>query len=128
MIRRNLFRSVQTITTILCMAAAFLVAPRVGADELPKEALLPLSMATKTVQAALEACKKDGYRVSVSVVDRAGVLRAMGRAGGVDHKSANFAGAEGDEPGNSDSRRRVADRDQWRRGGRYWCRWCTRHT
>jgi len=82
MIRRNLFRSVQTITTILCMAAAFLVAPRVGADELPKESLLPLSMATKAVQAALEACKKDGYRVSVSVVDRAGVLRAMGRADG----------------------------------------------
>jgi uncharacterized protein GlcG (DUF336 family) len=30
----------------------------------------------------LEACKKDGYRVSVSVVDRAGVLRAMGRGDG----------------------------------------------
>jgi len=30
----------------------------------------------------LEACKKDGYRVSASVVDRAGVLRAMERADG----------------------------------------------
>lgn len=39
-------------------------------------------MATKAVQTALEACKKDGYRVSVSIVDRAGVLRAMGRADG----------------------------------------------
>jgi uncharacterized protein GlcG (DUF336 family) len=39
-------------------------------------------MATKALHAALEACKKDGYRVSVSVVDRAGVLRAMGRADG----------------------------------------------
>jgi len=64
------------------MAAAFLFAPRAGADELPKEVLLPLSMATKAVQTALEACKKDGYRVSVSIVDRAGVLRAMGRADG----------------------------------------------
>ena len=82
MIRRKPFRSVQTITTILCMAAAFVVAPRAGADELLKESLLPLSMATKAVQAALEACKKDGYRVSVSIVDRAGVLRAMGRADG----------------------------------------------
>src|SRR6478609_3790408 len=83
MIRRNLFRSVQTTTTIiLCMAAALLVAPRAGADELLKESLLPLSMATKAVQTALEACKKDAYRVSVSVVDRAGVLRAMGRADG----------------------------------------------
>jgi uncharacterized protein GlcG (DUF336 family) len=52
------------------------------ADDLPREAVLPLGMANKAVQAALEACKKDGYRVSVSVVDRAGVLRAMGRADG----------------------------------------------
>jgi uncharacterized protein GlcG (DUF336 family) len=55
---------------------------RVLADELPKESVLPLWMADKAVHAALEACKKDGYRVSVSVVDRAGVLRAMGRGDG----------------------------------------------
>jgi uncharacterized protein GlcG (DUF336 family) len=39
-------------------------------------------MAGKAIQASLDACKKDGYRVSVSVVDRAGVLRAMTRADG----------------------------------------------
>jgi uncharacterized protein GlcG (DUF336 family) len=39
-------------------------------------------MANKALQAAIEACRKDGYRVSASVVDRAGVLRAMGRADG----------------------------------------------
>ena len=53
-----------------------------GADELPKESVLPFGMANKAVNAALESCRKDGYRVSVSVVDRAGVLRAMGRADG----------------------------------------------
>lgn len=52
------------------------------ADELSKEPVLPLGVANKAIQTALEACKKDGYRVSVSVVDRAGVLRAMGRADG----------------------------------------------
>ncbi|HRI37714.1 MAG TPA: heme-binding protein [Nitrospira sp.] len=52
------------------------------ADELPKESVLPLGIANKAIQAALDACKKDGYRVSVSVVDRDGVLRAMGRADG----------------------------------------------
>ena len=51
-------------------------------DDLPKESVLPLSMASKAVQAAIEACKKDGYRVSVSIVDRAGVLRTMARADG----------------------------------------------
>lgn len=54
----------------------------VAAEELPKESVLPLSLAGKAVQAAIEACKKDGYKVSASVVDRAGVLRSMGRADG----------------------------------------------
>lgn len=66
----------------LCMAATLSFGPRALADELPKESVLPLSMATKAMQAAIEACKKDGYRVSASIVDRAGVLRAMGRADG----------------------------------------------
>ena len=52
------------------------------ADDLPKESVLPLGIANKAIQAALDVCKKDGYRVSVSVVDRDGVLRAMGRADG----------------------------------------------
>ena len=51
-----------------------------SAEELTKESVLPLSTANKAILAAIEACRKDGYRVSVSVVDRAGVLRAMGRA------------------------------------------------
>ena len=51
-------------------------------DELIKEGVLPWAMADKAVHAALEACKKDGYRVSVSVVDRAGQLRVLGRADG----------------------------------------------
>jgi len=53
-----------------------------ASDELPKEAVLPIGMASKAIQASLDACKKDGYRVSVSVVDRAGMLRGMARADG----------------------------------------------
>lgn len=67
------------ITTALVMLIPYTVP---ASDELPKESVLPLSLAGKAVQASLDACKKDGYRVSVSVVDRAGVLRAMVRADG----------------------------------------------
>jgi uncharacterized protein GlcG (DUF336 family) len=81
MIRRKPFDIAQASLAI-CMATVLLCTFRAWADELPKESVLPLSMATKAVQAAMEACKKDGYRVSVSIVDRAGVLRAMGRADG----------------------------------------------
>lgn len=69
--------------TTLCVFAGIGGAPSVyAAEELPKESVLPLSMASKAIQAAMEACKKDGYRVSVSIVDRAGVLRTMARADG----------------------------------------------
>jgi uncharacterized protein GlcG (DUF336 family) len=56
--------------------------PVLASDDLPKESVLPLSLAGKATQASLDACNKDGYRVSVSIVDRAGVLRAMVRADG----------------------------------------------
>ena len=69
--------------TTLCVFAGIGGASSVyAAEELPKESVLPVSMASKAIQAALEACKKDGYRVSVSIVDRAGVLRTMARADG----------------------------------------------
>jgi len=52
------------------------------AEDLPREATLPLSLASKAVAAAVEKCKQDGYRVSASVVDRAGVLKVLMREDG----------------------------------------------
>ena len=61
----------------------FLLPPLVGAaEELPREATLPLSLALKAASAALEKCKQDGHRVSVAVVDRAGVVRVLLRGDG----------------------------------------------
>ena len=48
------------------------------ADEMPKESVLALSMANKAIQAALEACKKDGYR---SECVRGGSCRRSSRDG-----------------------------------------------
>ena len=82
MICRNAYGRILFYMGALLVTAVLSMQTHALADELPKESVLPLPMATKAVQAALESCKKDGYRVSVSVVDRAGVLRAMGRADG----------------------------------------------
>ena len=84
------YRSQHRINQFVCAAVVLVMVSGggvvypsgTGADELPKESVLSLATANKAIHAALEACKKDGYRVSVSVVDRAGVLRAMGRADG----------------------------------------------
>ena len=54
----------------------------VAAEELPREGVIPLSMATKAAAAAVEKCTRDGHRVSAAVVDRAGVLRILMRGDG----------------------------------------------
>ncbi len=81
-ISRNGQPVISYIMMMMLLSLVGLAAPCAISAELSKESVLPLSMANKAIQAALEACKRDGYRVSVSVVDRAGVLRAMGRADG----------------------------------------------
>jgi uncharacterized protein GlcG (DUF336 family) len=52
------------------------------AEELPKESVLPLDLAMQAAQHAQRQCAQDGYQVSVSVVDRAGVLTAFVRGDG----------------------------------------------
>ncbi|HFQ92003.1 MAG TPA: heme-binding protein [Chromatiales bacterium] len=68
------------IFTLLLGAAA--VPGHAVASELPRQAVLPLKMAAQAVDAALAQCRKDGYRVSVAVVDRGGVIRAQMRDDG----------------------------------------------
>ncbi|MFQ5779648.1 MAG: heme-binding protein [Nitrospiria bacterium] len=46
-------------------------------DPLPRQAILPLTLANEAAAAALEKCEKDGYKVSVAVVDRAGILKVL---------------------------------------------------
>lgn len=73
-----------TLSSVLC--AVFLAlgcASASGAAEaLPRETVLPLAQASKAAQAAVEQCRRDGYKVSAAVVDRAGVVRALLRADG----------------------------------------------
>ena len=72
-------RSAITISALASLAFLYTSA---SAEDLPREATLPLALSMKAAGAALEKCSNDGYRVSVAVVDRAGVLRALLRADG----------------------------------------------
>jgi uncharacterized protein GlcG (DUF336 family) len=72
------------------------------ADELPREAVLPLALAEKAAAVAVEKCAKDGYKVTAAVVDKAGVLRAQLRGDGAgphtvdsSRKKAYTAGSTG---------------------------------
>jgi uncharacterized protein GlcG (DUF336 family) len=76
-------RAMSSCTIVLAMGLALVFVQAVAADdELPREAVLPLALATKAASAAVEKCTKDGYKVSAAVVDRAGVLKALMRADG----------------------------------------------
>ena len=74
--------SFRWMSGIAMIALAGFLNTGVWAAELPRESVLPLSLAVKAAGAAVEQCTKDGYRVSVAVVDRAGVVRALLREDG----------------------------------------------
>ena len=62
MLSLKLFRLSHSYATVRLIATGLvmLFCPAFSfADELPKESVLPLAMASKAAQAAVEACKKD---------------------------------------------------------------------
>lgn len=72
----------QSISGMVMICFGGLLTAGVSAAELPRETVLPLTLATKAASAAVEQCTKDGYQVSAAVVDRAGVVRALLREDG----------------------------------------------
>ncbi len=66
----------------LLALCGFCLGVQVLAEELPKESMLPLELAVQAASQAQRECAHDGYRVSASVVDRAGVLKALVRGDG----------------------------------------------
>ncbi len=66
---------------IICCLAGLMIS-QASAAELPKGSVLPLALATKAAQATIDKCFADGYRVSVTVVDQGGNIRAVLRQDG----------------------------------------------
>lgn len=64
----------------VALAAALLIPTATFAQDLPTAPYLPLAMATKAAQIASEACSTAGYNVSVAIVARSGVTKAILRA------------------------------------------------
>jgi uncharacterized protein GlcG (DUF336 family) len=76
----TLDRCVTMLATSL--VALGLLAGMTMAQNLPVEKILPQALAVEAAQVALAACEQQGYRVSVAVVDRAGLIRALIRGDG----------------------------------------------
>jgi uncharacterized protein GlcG (DUF336 family) len=67
---------------LITFCLAGLMTSHVSAAELLKESVLPLALATKAAHATVDQCLADGYRVSVTVVDRGGNIRVVLRQDG----------------------------------------------
>ena len=59
-----------------------LAAGAVVAQNLPVERTLPQELAVEAARGAIAACERQGYHVSVGVVDRSGLIRALIRGDG----------------------------------------------
>ena len=68
-----MIRTFATAIALLAPVASF-------AQDLPTAPYLPLDLAAKAAQTAVEACSAEGYNVSVAIVARSGVTKAILRA------------------------------------------------
>jgi len=74
-------KNLSALAVIIVFFALF-ICPAFAAEKLPTEPYLPLVMAQKIANAAMEKCIKDGYRVSVAIVARSGETKVLLRADG----------------------------------------------
>ena len=61
----------------LGLALSGLTAVAVSGQELITQKAVPVEMALTIAQGAMERCRADGFHVSVSVIDRSGLLKAF---------------------------------------------------
>ena len=67
---------------VISVFFALFFSPAFAAEKLPMAPYLPLDMAQKIANAAMDKCIKDGYRVSVAIVARSGETKVLLRADG----------------------------------------------
>ena len=78
--------------TILSTAALLLVLTSSARSQMPQtEKNVSMKMALMILEGAIEQCTKDGFKVSVVVVDRAGALAASVRGDGTKPHMLEFA-------------------------------------
>ncbi len=71
-----------SILAVMSMLFALLFSSAFAAEKLPTAPYLPLEMAKKIANTAMDKCIKDGYRVSVAIVARSGETKVLLRADG----------------------------------------------
>jgi uncharacterized protein GlcG (DUF336 family) len=71
-----MFRPLMTVS-LLCTSALFSMSA--SADSLPTRKQLPLSVAMEAAMEAVAVCEKSGYRVTATVMDASGLVKAIAK-------------------------------------------------
>ncbi len=77
-----------TINTLLLLLV-FLIHNVAWAEEWPTQKALPLDLSIKAATAAIKQCHEDGFKVSVAIVDHAGLLKVQLKADGAGPHTLN---------------------------------------
>jgi uncharacterized protein GlcG (DUF336 family) len=78
------------ILALLASASTLVVAPAKAQAPLT-EKNVSMAMALAIIQGTLDQCTKDGYKVSVTVVDKAGLVAASVRGDGTNPHTMEFS-------------------------------------
>ena len=77
---------------IVCLAAVLAASPFAAQAQAPQtEKNVSMKMAMMIVDGTVEQCSKDGYKVSVTVVDKAGLVAASLRGDGTNPHTMEFS-------------------------------------
>ena len=77
---------------LLASVSMFIAAPALAqAPEIQVEKNVSMAMSLAIIQGALEQCSKDGYKVSVTVVDKAGLVAGQIRGDGTPPHTMEFS-------------------------------------
>ncbi len=77
-----MYCNIRIINIVLMVFMCSMLPTAIYAGDLPKQLVLPLKLASQAADAAMKQCQKDGYRVSIAVVDRSGILTYLIRDDG----------------------------------------------
>ncbi|MBS0485610.1 MAG: heme-binding protein [Proteobacteria bacterium] len=74
--------SVKSIASAVAALSLWALSSQVSAQDFPTQKVLPLELSTQAAMAAIKKCHDDGFRVSVAIVDQAGLLKVQLKADG----------------------------------------------
>lgn len=72
----------KSVTGAVAALSLWALSGHVSAQDFPTQKVLPLELSTQAAMAAIKKCHDDGFKVSVAIVDQAGLLKVQLKADG----------------------------------------------